>query len=124
MFPWILFGLEVDFLGQILLQMGYDVPEGVRTPADLKIYIPQFVYKCRGYFQNTKLTLDILSLDNIDRTQRLNRLESLIKIHRIHEPPKSKVDYTLPQRNLAKFYKKPNNVIRFNSYPLPLTIVG
>lgn len=67
-----------DYLGQILLQMGYDIPEGCKFPSELKTVIYPFTFSCRGTILNTSLTLDILALDFLDRTTHKDRLRQLV----------------------------------------------
>lgn len=60
-------GYYIDYLGQMLIQMGYDIPPGCRTPADLRQLIPPFTYNQRGIIGNTVLTTQILMLDCKDK---------------------------------------------------------
>ena len=69
---------EIDYLGQILTCLGYDIPYQCRTPSELGSIIPYFTFDLRGRPANTHLSLDILHLDNIDRRQHPSRLETLL----------------------------------------------
>ena len=74
-------GYWYDYLGQILLQRGYDIPDKCRTPADMKQFLPPFTFNCRGVQHNTKLTMDILNLDYADEASRPQQLVELLKPH-------------------------------------------
>lgn len=67
-----------DYLGQIFVQLGYDIPDKTRTPEDMKAAIPNFTFNCRGSLRNTILTTRILQLDYIDPTQHPQKLETLL----------------------------------------------
>lgn len=72
-------GVCYDYLGQILLQKGYDIPDKCRTPADLKQVIPPFTFNVRGAPHNTPLTMEILKLDCIDPIYHPEKLAELLK---------------------------------------------
>jgi hypothetical protein len=80
-------GVCYDYLGQILLQRGYDIPDNCRTPADMKQIIPDFTFNLRGAVHNTPLTMNILALDHLDPTTHPQKLAELLR------PIGIKIDY-------------------------------
>lgn len=71
-------GNQFDYLGQILVQLGHDIPDKTRTPQDLGYTIPKFTYVCRNKVVNTCLSLHILGLDNKPKDLQESTLESLL----------------------------------------------
>lgn len=67
-----------DYLGQILIQQGYDIPDKTRTPEDLVTLIPNFTIKSRGQIRNTVLTSQIIKLDLLDPTTHPQKLATLL----------------------------------------------
>lgn len=72
-------GVCYDYLGQILLQKGYVIPDKCRFPSDLKQFIPPFTFNCRGVQHNTPLTMEILQLDYLEKPTHPRKLEELLK---------------------------------------------
>jgi hypothetical protein len=54
---------EIDIIGQIMIQMEYNVEGKHKIPSDLGLYIHPFTIEVRKRIVDTKLTLDILALD-------------------------------------------------------------
>lgn len=71
-------GNYYDYLGQILVQLGYDIPDKCRTPEDLKTNIPNFTSFYRGAIRNSILSTRIMRLDNIDPTQHPQKMADLL----------------------------------------------
>lgn len=71
-------GNYYDYLGQILVQLGYDIPDKTRTPEELKTLIPNFTFHCRGAIRDTSLTMAIIRLDNIDPIQHPQKMATLL----------------------------------------------
>ena len=71
-------GSKFDHLGQILVQLGHDIPDKTRTPQDLGYTIPEFTYICRNTICNTCLTLHILKMDRMPPDLHKQHLESLL----------------------------------------------
>lgn len=71
-------GEHYDYLGQILLQLGHDIPEGLRFPSELNKIIPPFTFPCRGSIHDTSLTIEILKLDLLDPTTHPQKLAALL----------------------------------------------
>lgn len=76
-------GYYIDILGQMLIQMGYDIPPGCRTPADMRQLIPPFTYNQRGVIANTILTTEITMLDGCDIPTLKLKLPPLIEPYHI-----------------------------------------
>lgn len=71
-------GYCIDYLGQILIQRGYDIPEKTRFPSELKTLIPPFTCPLRGIIVDTILTLRILQLDRVNLNVRNDKFEELM----------------------------------------------
>ena len=69
---------KLDYLGQLITQLGYNVEGKHRFPSDLKKIIPPFTYPCRGAILNTHTTLSILSLDILPLPERERQLSLLL----------------------------------------------
>jgi len=61
---------RLDFLGQLLVQWGYTIPETARSPQELLEEIPLLVASHRGVLKDTALTLSILDLDPLPRDEQ------------------------------------------------------
>jgi len=60
---YLFYNNEIDIIGQMLLQMKYNIEGKHKIPSDLGLYIHPFTIEVRKRIIDTKLTLDILSLD-------------------------------------------------------------
>jgi len=67
-----------DYIGQILLQMDYDIPDGLRFPSELMQVIHPFTFPCRGSYHDTILTTRILQLDILDPTTHPQKMRELL----------------------------------------------
>ena len=77
-------GEQYDYLGQILIQLGYDIPDnGLRFPSELQQTIPPFTFPCRGSIHDTILTTQILQLDKTDVSNHPQKLGALLLPHHI-----------------------------------------
>ena len=74
-------GDRADFLGQILLQWGYVITEGMRLPSELGERIPYLVTEHRGKFLETDISLAILKLDSSPRDLQEVGLERILTPH-------------------------------------------
>ena len=74
-------GDRADFLGQILLQWGYVLTEGMRLPSELGEIIPYLVTEHRGKFLETEIALAILKLDPSPRDLQKVGLERILTPH-------------------------------------------
>lgn len=72
-----------DYLGQILIQKGFDIPDKTRTPEDLSTPIVPFTRIIRGKPRNTELTLAILQLDYFDPLTHPQKLEGILSPYNI-----------------------------------------
>ena len=73
-------GEQYDYLGQILIQLGYDIPDnGLRFPSELQQTIPPFTFPCRGSIHDTILTTQILKLDKTDVSNHPQKLGALLE---------------------------------------------
>lgn len=75
---------KLDYLGQILVQMGYNVDGKYRTPQDLGKAVPPFTQICRGTNINSILTIEILKLDHTPPNFHPEILERLLRPHNFH----------------------------------------
>lgn len=69
----------LDYLGQILVQMGYNLDGKFRTPQDLGKLIVPFTMLCRGAYINTRVTLDILALDTTPPKEHPQKLREILE---------------------------------------------
>lgn len=77
-------GETYDYIGQILVQMGYDIPDDkLRFPYELYQSIPPFVAPFRGSYHDTILTTQILHLDKLDVLTHPQKLAELLLPHNI-----------------------------------------
>ena len=77
-------GEQYDYLGQILIQLGYDIPDnGLRFPSELQKIIPPFTFPARGSIHDTVLTTQILHLDKTDASNHPQKLGALLLPHHI-----------------------------------------
>lgn len=74
---------KLDYLGQILVQMGHNVDGKYRTPQDMNKAVPPFTQPCRGTNINSQLTLEILKLDYTQPNLHPEILEQLLRPHGI-----------------------------------------
>ena len=73
-------GEQYDYLGQILILLGYDIPDnGLRFPSELQQTIPPFTFPCRGSIHDTILTTQILKLDKTDVSNHPQKLGALLE---------------------------------------------
>lgn len=72
---------EFDYLGQILYQLGFNIPPNAKTPQDLDQLIPNFTFACRGTYINTVLTLRILRLDRMPKDLHKQYLIDILSPH-------------------------------------------
>jgi len=71
-------GENYDYLGQILVQLGHTIPDGIRFPSELNAAIPPFTFPCRGSYHDSILTTRILQLDLLDPCTHEQRLKILL----------------------------------------------
>lgn len=77
-------GEQYDYLGQLLLQLGIDIPDdGLRFPSELSKSIPPFTFPCRGSIHDTILTTNILQLDLLDPTTHPQKMGALLHPYHI-----------------------------------------
>ena len=60
---------HADYIGQILLQWNYDVPQGIRFPSELaqqlQQVIPFFTIEVRGLIIDSPFCVEIMKLDQL-----------------------------------------------------------
>lgn len=61
---------KYDYVGQFLVQMGYDIPDGMRVPSELKQVIRPFIFKCRLRYVDTCLALQLMRFDTLHHTDQ------------------------------------------------------
>lgn len=74
-------GENYDYLGQILIQLGHTIPDGIRFPSELNAAIPPFTFPCRGSYHDSILTTRILQLDLLDPVTHPRKLGDLLLPH-------------------------------------------
>jgi len=68
---------RMDYLGQIITQMGFNVSGKHRFPSDLGKHIPPFTQECRGVIIDSILTLQVLELDYLSPQIHEQRLREI-----------------------------------------------
>jgi hypothetical protein len=69
---------KLDYLGQLLTQLGYNVDGKYRFPSELGKVISPFTQPCRGSIIDTHTTLSILELDLLPSQEHRQRLADLL----------------------------------------------
>jgi hypothetical protein len=69
---------QLDYLGQLLVQWGYRIPEGARFPSDLQEIIPYLTTEVRGRILDSSITLSILALDPLPRDEQERRFKAIM----------------------------------------------
>ena len=69
---------KMDYLGQILTQLGHNVEGKHRFPSSMGKLIPPFTQQCRGSIIDSKITLSILALDHSPRDTHEQVLRDLL----------------------------------------------
>lgn len=72
-------GLTFDFLGQMIEQQGIQIPEKVKFPSEMEVYIEYFTFNLRGRICDTPLTLNIIKLDAVPIPEKYRKFEDLMK---------------------------------------------
>ena len=81
--PYLFDGERYDFLGAILLELGFTIPEKTKVPSQLKRLYHPFTVEHRRVILDSKLTLDILHLSISPQKEALERLNVLLAPHKI-----------------------------------------
>lgn len=72
-------GLTYDFCGQMMEQLGIVVPEKVKFPSELEVYIEHLTFNLRGRIIETPLCINIMKLDSVPSPERYHKFEALLK---------------------------------------------
>lgn len=89
-------GYYIDYLGQMLLQKGYTIPEKTRFPSQLGTLIPLFTNRCRGVIIDSILTTRILALDRVDPSIRNDKFQELMQEYNVSITWISEQQYSHP----------------------------
>lgn len=76
-------GQQYDFVGCILLNMGYEIQPKMKFPSELKLEIPPFTATVRRKIVDTSITLTILGLDYLPQKEAVGRINNLLAPHNI-----------------------------------------
>jgi hypothetical protein len=69
---------RMDYLGQLITQLGYNVQGKHRFPSDLGKLIMPFTQDCRGTIIDSITTLQILQLDYLSPREHEARLRAIL----------------------------------------------
>jgi len=69
---------RIDYLGQFLIQLGYNVEGNHRFPSSLGKLITPFTQQCRGTIIDSCTTLQILALDYTSPQEHEQRLREIL----------------------------------------------
>lgn len=72
-------GTTYDFLGQMIEQMGFVLPDKIKFPSELDIRIEYITFSLRGRICETPLALQIMKLDSVPSPERYRKFEELLK---------------------------------------------
>jgi hypothetical protein len=72
-------GEQYDILGCILFHKGYTIRPKMKSPADLKLLIPNFTLNYRKAFFDSPLTLSMLQLDFLPQKEAVARANKLLE---------------------------------------------
>lgn len=72
-------GTTYDFLGQMIEQQGIIVPEKIKFPSELDMYIEYITFNLRGRICETPLAINIMKLDSVPSPEKYQKFEELLK---------------------------------------------
>ena len=72
-------GTTYDFLGQMIEQQGIIVPEKIKFPSELDMYIEYITFNLRGRICETPLAINIMKLDSVPSPEKYQKFEEFLK---------------------------------------------